>query len=153
MYSYYDGSNSRAAVKLPWRMLRLGDLIRPTVFGGVKSARKCVDAANGHITFSDRHAPASHQRSLMAYTPYHFDISGLPAEEWRAPRSPLRLVSSPGSNHTKGSTMCWMRLRRLKRLGLSFEVHIWGPVNKKRTRRCGDRYARVGGPRLPARDV
>jgi glycosyltransferase involved in cell wall biosynthesis len=106
-------------------MLRLGAYPAYRVWRR-QAARKCVDAANGISHFLiDTLRP--HINGLMAYTPYNFDISGLPAEGVARPRSPLRFGFVAGFQPNKGIGDVLDAAAALKRLGLSFEVHIWGP--------------------------
>ena len=124
VYSHYDGGHLPAAVKLPWRLLKLGPLpmyrllrraiARRKLRGGVGYSRFMT------ATHADRIAGPVRHISLgidSAQTP-------LPASR---PRTPLRFGFLGGAQPNKGLADLLDAAVQLKRDGLSFELGVWGP--------------------------
>jgi glycosyltransferase involved in cell wall biosynthesis len=125
MYSHYDRSHVRAALKLSWRVPRLGiypayRLLRR------RSARRALTAAIGYSRFMvEVHRP--HLRGVL-YVPIGINLDGLPASVPDRPRTPLRFGFFAGFQPTKGIWHVLDAAAELKREGLEFELHIWGPA-------------------------
>ena len=125
MYSEYDGTHARAAVKFSWRIPRLGPYFayrlwrrrkaRRQLIGAVAKSDYMVDAHRGHIPGAVLNVPAS------------VNLDGLRAEHPSRPRDPLRFGFMGGFQIHKGIVDVLDAAATLKRDGLDFELHIWGP--------------------------
>lgn len=125
LYSYYDGSRSKAFVKLPWRLLKLG------VFPAYRLHRqtKLRQAVLGQVSYSEFMAAAheGHVGGPSKYISLGIDLAGLPAVTTSRPRTPLRLGFLAGFQAHKGIWDILDAAASLKQQGLRFELHIWGP--------------------------
>jgi glycosyltransferase involved in cell wall biosynthesis len=141
MYSHYDSSHVRAALKLSWRIPRLGiypayRLLRR------RAARQALSGAIGYSHFMvDVHRP--HVRAVM-YIPIGINLEGIPTSLPARPRTPLRFGFFGGFQPTKGIWHVLDAAAGLARDGLDFELHIWGPAKPEdagavRARSLGDR--------------
>jgi glycosyltransferase involved in cell wall biosynthesis len=142
MYSHYDGQTARAALKFPWRLLRLGPYPAYRLWRR-QIARHSVDAANGISRFLTE-SLRPHIDGPVIHTPYHIDLSGLPAERAPRPRTPLRFGFVGGFQPIKGIWDVLDAAVALKKAELNFELHIWGPNQETgaasiTTRNLGDR--------------
>jgi glycosyltransferase involved in cell wall biosynthesis len=125
LYSHYDGSRAKAAVKLPWRLLKLG--VYPAYRLWRRGmARRHVMAAIGRSAFMTQ----IHQPLLLGpvqHIPLGIDLTDLPAERPIRPRKPLRFGFVAGFQQSKGIWHVLDAAASLKRHGLPFALHIWGP--------------------------
>ena len=129
MYSHYDGSHGRAALKMAWRIPRLGiypayrlwrrSAARRRPVGAVTVSEFMVNAHRGHI------------RGPITHVPVGVNLSGLPSARRKRPRSPLRFGFMGGFQPNKGIWHVLDAAAALKALGLNFEVHVWGPGQEK----------------------
>jgi len=125
LYSHWDGSHGKAMLKLPWRVLKLGVFpayrlwnrytMRQQVSGLVGYSQFMADAHQGHVNGPVEHIPLG------------VDLTGLPDERPRRPRTPLRFGFAGGFQPHKGIWDVLDAAASLKRRGLMFELHIWGP--------------------------
>jgi len=125
MYSHYDGSHARAIAKLPWRALKLGlfpayriwrrSLARKTVSGALGYSRFMVDT---HQKFID---------GQVSYIPLGINLDGKESLPPVRPRRVLRFGFLAGFQQTKGITHVLDASASLKKSGLEFELHVWGP--------------------------
>jgi glycosyltransferase involved in cell wall biosynthesis len=125
MYSEYDGSHRRAVAKLPWRVARLGPY-RAYRLLRRRTARKALTAAVGYSHFMTN----VHERHLggaVTYMPLGINLTGLPPTIPVRPRSPLRFGFLAGFQLSKGIWHVLEAATGLKRDGLQFELHVWGP--------------------------
>lgn len=129
MYSYYDGSHRRAALKLPWRAMKLG--IYPAYRLWRRSlARKSLRGAVAYSRFMERvHRP--HLSGPLQCIQPGINLSGLPRELPIRPRTPLRFGFVAGFQQHKGILDVLDASASLKREGHTFELHIWGPNQEK----------------------
>lgn len=125
IYSHYDGTHQRALLKLLWRLPKLG--IYPAYRLWRRSvARKQVRAVNGISKFMvQTHQP--HINGLAQYTPYSFDLTGLPAKNTSRPMNPLRFGFMAGFQSHKGIGDVLDAAVSLKQQGYLFKLHVWGP--------------------------
>jgi glycosyltransferase involved in cell wall biosynthesis len=132
MYSNYDGSHARAAVKLTWRIPRLG--VYPAYrLWRRRAARRSLTAAIGYSHFMiDVHRPRLRGEAL--YVPFGINLSGLPETLPARPRTPLRFGFFGGFQPNKGIWHVLDAAAALKREGLEFELYIWGPGGESEMR-------------------
>ncbi|HEY6333078.1 MAG TPA: glycosyltransferase, partial [Blastocatellia bacterium] len=125
IYSYYDGSMSRAILKLPWRVPKLG--LYPAYRLWQRSrARAAVTAAAGRSEFMARvHRP--HIAGPVHHVQLGINMTGLTKDERERPANPLRFGFVGGFQQTKGIDHILSACRSLKESGLDFELHVWGP--------------------------
>lgn len=124
-YSYYDGSHPRAMLKLPWRVLKLGAYPAWRLNERVR-ARPLFSGAIARSEFmADVHRP--HLNGMVEHIPLGLDLKDLPAERPQRPRLPLRFGFVGGFQPSKGAGHILDAAAVLRREGLSFELHIWGP--------------------------
>jgi glycosyltransferase involved in cell wall biosynthesis len=125
IYSHYDGGHVAAALKLPWRVLKLG----PTPALRVLARRRIWRVPVGAIAYSrfiaDRVRP--HLRGPVRYVPLGVDLEHLPTDRPTRPRTPFRFGFIAGFQPTKGIADVLDAVAALKSRGLSFELHVWGP--------------------------
>jgi glycosyltransferase involved in cell wall biosynthesis len=124
MYSHYDGTQSRAMLKLPWRILKLGIYPAYRLWRRF-SVRRVVTGAVAISEFM-----ASVNRSLLKDVRHinpGIDLAGLPTTRPQRPRHPLRFGFVGGFQPTKGIDHILAAVRSLKESGLAFELHVWGP--------------------------
>ncbi|MEK6288247.1 MAG: glycosyltransferase [Acidobacteriota bacterium] len=125
MYSHYDGSHARAMVKLPWRLLKLGVYPAYRIWRRSR-ARKCLSGALGYSHFMiGMHQPRI--SGQVEYVPLGINLSGRCPGSPSRPRTPLRFGFLAGFQQTKGILHVLEAAASLKRAGLSFELHVWGP--------------------------
>jgi glycosyltransferase involved in cell wall biosynthesis len=125
MYSEYDGSHQRAVAKLPWRVARLGTY-RAYRLLRRRAARKTLAGAVGYSRFmADVHDQRVGGRAT--YLPLGINLAGLPPTMPERPRAPLRFGFLGGFQLSKGIWQVLEAAAALKRDGLQFELHIWGP--------------------------
>ncbi len=96
-----------------------------------RSARRHLTAAFGY----SRYIVEVHRRHLPAtrYVPLGINLDGLPASRPTRPRTPLRFGFFGGFQNNKGIWDVLDSAARLKREGLEFELHIWGPPGTDET--------------------
>jgi glycosyltransferase involved in cell wall biosynthesis len=125
MYNHYDGSHARAIAKLPWRLLKLG--IYPSYRIRRRAlARKALSGALGYSRFM----VDSHKEFIsgqVSYVPLGINLEGAQHSLPVRPRNVLRFGFLAGFQQTKGITDVLDAAASLKRSGLSFELHVWGP--------------------------
>jgi glycosyltransferase involved in cell wall biosynthesis len=125
IYSNYDGSRWKAALKLSWRIPKLGLYPAYRVWRR-RVARRTVSAALGYSRYmTDRHAP--YLNGPVKYLPLGINLQGLPIGRSKQPRTPLRFGFVAGFQVHKGIIDVLDALASMKRDGLKFELHIWGP--------------------------
>jgi glycosyltransferase involved in cell wall biosynthesis len=125
LYSHWDGSHARAAVKLPWRMLKLG--IYPAYRLWTRDRTR--KATHAMITYS-KYMTTIHQRALpgpSVHIPLGIDLAGRPEPRPDRPRDPVRFGFAGGVQGHKGTWDILATAASLKAQGLRFEIHIWGP--------------------------
>jgi glycosyltransferase involved in cell wall biosynthesis len=125
MYSHYDGSHTRASAKLTWRIPRLGvypayRLLRR------RAARHALTGALAYSHFMvDAHQP--HMPGETVYLPLGINLHDVPSSLPDRPRTPLRFGFFGGFQPVKGVWHVLDAAASLKRDGLDFELHVWGP--------------------------
>lgn len=125
MYSQYDGSRARSLIKLPWRFLKLGAYPAYRLWRR-REARKSLVGAVGYSQFmTEKHQ--GHVPGNVKHIPLGLNLDGCPTERASRPHSPLRFGFIAGFQPTKGILHILDAAQNLKREGLSFEVHVWGP--------------------------
>jgi glycosyltransferase involved in cell wall biosynthesis len=125
MYSHYDGSHTRALTKLPWRLLKLGAYPAYRIWRRSR-AKNCLDGALGYSRFMvGMHEP--HINGHVDYVPLGINLSNRHPNSVLRPRTPLRFGFLAGFQLTKGITDVLTAAASLKRNGLNFEIHVWGP--------------------------
>jgi glycosyltransferase involved in cell wall biosynthesis len=124
MYSYYDGSHSRAFLKLAWRILKLG--VYPAYrLHRRREARHGIDGALARSEFMARiHKPQID--GLVKHIPLGINLTDLPRSRPKRPRTPLRFGFVGGFQPNKGLPEVLGAAAALKREGLAFELHVWG---------------------------
>ena len=125
LYSHYDGTQAKAALKLPWRILKLG------IFPAYRLWRRNVlrRGVRGQISYSEFMA-ATHDGEVggpSKFIPLGIDRTGLNGKRPLRPRSPLRFGFMAGFQAHKGIWDLLDSAASLKRRGFEFELHIWGP--------------------------
>ncbi|MGV3721413.1 MAG: glycosyltransferase [Actinomycetota bacterium] len=125
MYSHYDGGRLQAAAKLPWRVTKLGTLPAYRLWRR-RSAQKLLSGtmacANWLMEAHRSHVPGAH-----ACIPLGIDPPKRPVSRPHRPRSPLRFGFVGGLQPHKGLSHVLQACGSLKRRGLEFELHLWGP--------------------------
>ena len=129
MYSQYDGTQLRAALKLPWRILKLRGYPAHRLRRRVQARRKVSGAIARSEFMAGVHR--QHLQGPVEHIPLGIDLTGLPEERPARPRSPLRFGFLGGFQPTKGGLQVLDVARSLKAAGLSFELHIWGPNQER----------------------
>lgn len=125
VYSHYDRTHLRAALKAPWRLLRQG--VCPAYrLSRRKAARRTLAGAVAYSKFMQR-THQSHLRGPVRYVQLGINLSGVPARSPSRPRAPLRFGFVAGFQQHKGIEDVLDASASLKREGLQFELHIWGP--------------------------
>lgn len=125
MYSHYDGSHARAFVKLPWRGLKLGVYPAYRIWRR-RLARKSLKGALGYSKFMvDTHR--AHISGQVSYVPLGINLKDVQSFSSARPQSVLRFGFLAGFQQTKGITDVLDAAASLKRSGLEFELHVWGP--------------------------
>jgi glycosyltransferase involved in cell wall biosynthesis len=95
-----------------------------------REARKSLVGAIGYSQFmTERHEP--HIPSNVSYIPLGINLNGCTTERVNRPHSPLRFGFIAGFQPTKGILHILDSAQNLKREGLSFEVHVWGPSQEQ----------------------
>ena len=125
MYSYYDGTHGRAMMKLPWRVLKLGVYPAYRIWRRSR-AKKCLSGALGYSRFMT----GMHERHLngcVEYVPLGINLNGCSPHSRFRPNTPLRFGFLAGFQQTKGIMHVLESAESLKRDGLKFELHVWGP--------------------------
>jgi glycosyltransferase involved in cell wall biosynthesis len=125
LYSYYDGNHFKAALKLPWRILKLG------LYPAYRLWRRNIlrRGVRGQVSYS-KFMTATHNRNVggeSRFISLGIDQTGLSSDRPLRPRSPLRLGFMAGFQAHKGIWHLLDSAASLKRRGLMFELHIWGP--------------------------
>jgi len=136
VYSHYDGSRRRAAIKLPWRLLKLGIYPAYRVWRR-KQARRSLEAAVACSQFMARvHKPHIAGEVLgvrLGLPPILITHKGRPANR------PLRFGFVAGFQPHKGIWHVLDAAASLKKAGLAFELHIWGPGQEDSDREIASR--------------
>lgn len=125
LYSYWDGSNAKSLVKLPWRAAKLGaspayrlrerDLARRQVDGLIGYSKYMADTHRDHIN------------GEVVHISLGVDMDGLPPERPVRPRNPVRFGFAGGFQEHKGIWDVLDTVKSLKDKGFAFELHAWGP--------------------------
>lgn len=124
MYSHYDGSHLRAAVKMPWRVAKLRSYIAYRMRRRAQ-ARKLLSGALAYSRFmAEVHAP--HVPGLIEYVPLGVNVPA-PVVPVRRPRTPVRFGFFAGFQGNKGIEDVLGAARELREDGADFELHVWGP--------------------------
>jgi glycosyltransferase involved in cell wall biosynthesis len=125
MYSYYDNTHWRAAIKLPWRVMKLG--IYPAYrLWRRAAARKSLTSSVAYSRFMQSvHRP--HLPGRTNYVPLGISLKGSPAKVQSRPRIPIRFGFVAGFQQHKGIGDALDAAASLKREAFKFELHIWGP--------------------------
>lgn len=131
LYSHYDGSSIRAAVKMPWRVLKLGgypahrlarrDRLRRVIQGQASYSEYMTDVHEGQVS------------GINLFVPLGIDITAAPIERPARPRTPLRFGFMAGFQPHKGIWDLLDSAASLARKGRDFEVHIWGIQQEGKT--------------------
>jgi glycosyltransferase involved in cell wall biosynthesis len=125
LYSHWDGSWSRAGLKLPWRLMKLGAYPAYRLWSRTET-RKHVSGLIAYSEFMrtvhDGLVPGSVQHISLG-----IDLADRPAGRPVRPRTPLRFGFIGGFQEHKGIWDVLDAAARLNRRGLAFELHIWGP--------------------------
>ena len=131
MYSHYDGGHRQALPKLTWRLPRLG--IYPAYrLWRRRAARRALTGAVGYSHFMvDAHQTRTGGEAR--YVPIGINLAGVPATRPSRPRKPLRFGFFGGFQPNKGIWSVLDAAAALKRQGLEFELHIWGPQDGDET--------------------
>jgi len=125
LYSHYDGSRLQAMAKLPWRLVKMGALPAYRIRRR-SAAMEVVQGAIARSEFMARiHRP--HIGGNVRHISLGVDLRGLPEELPARPRNPLRFGFIAGFHQTKGINDLLDAAAALKRDGLKFELHVWGP--------------------------
>jgi L-malate glycosyltransferase len=125
MYSNYDGTHRRAAVKLTWRIPRIGIYFAYRIWRRA-IARRQVIGAHGYSNYIVS-ANRPHIGGLLLNVPMGVNLEDLPSEQPMRPRDPLRFGFMGGFQPNKGIWDLLDAAGALKRDGLNFELHVWGP--------------------------
>jgi len=137
MYSQYEGL-PLALARLPWRILKIRGYYRYRLRRRL-AARRTLRGALGYSRFiTDRHAP--HIPGPVRHIPLGINLAGRPSERPVRPRMPLRFGFIGGSQPNKGLSLLLGAVGALRREGLAFELHLWGPDQ----RAAGAEVARSG---------
>lgn len=125
LYSNFDGTRSRAILRMPWRIARQGFLPLYRTW----RRRALQRTISGTVAYSRfMHAfYAAHGTKNLAYIPMGINLAVLPASKPARPRVPLRFGFVAGFQPHKGVWDVLDAAAELKRQGLRFELHIWGP--------------------------
>lgn len=124
LYSHFDGSRTKALMKLPWRTIKFGVYpayrLRERTF-----TRHAIDGVFGYSKFiSDYHRGFVNR---VEFIPLGVDLTGLPAERPIRPRNPIRFIFNAGFQEHKGIWDVLDAAQTLNNKGYEFELHIWGP--------------------------
>ncbi|MBX7175123.1 MAG: glycosyltransferase, partial [Pyrinomonadaceae bacterium] len=124
LYSYYDGSHTKAFLKMPWRIWKLGTYPFYRLQRR-KEASTQVDAAIARSIFMEKiHQP--HLKGKVKHIPLGLDLTNLPSEKPSRPRTPLRFGFIGGSQPSKGLLDILDSAVNLKKEGLVFQIKVWG---------------------------
>jgi len=125
MYSHYDKTHVRAALKLPWRIVKLGVYPAYRLWRRRNARRYLV----GAIAYS-RFVVRMHERRIdgpVRYVSLGVDLQDVPEIVPARPRTPLRFGFVGGFHSHKGIAHVLDACAALKECGLVFELHVWGP--------------------------
>lgn len=125
IYSHYDGNHSRALLKLPWRVLKLGAYPAFRLAERAQ-ARKLLSGVTVYAKWLTE-AHRKHVPGRVEHIPIGIEMEGKPATRPARPRQPLRFGFVAGFQPHKGIDHVLAACVSLKRQGLDFELHIWGP--------------------------
>ncbi len=125
LYSHWDGTLLKAQVKLPWRIMKLG--VYPAF--RLKRRTRTREKTQGMIAVSKFMADMHEGRvgGPVQHIPMGINLDGLPSERPSRPRIPIRLGFAGGFQEHKGIWDILDSAAALKKGGLNFELHIWGP--------------------------
>jgi glycosyltransferase involved in cell wall biosynthesis len=125
MYSHYDGDHARAILKLSWRLPRLGVYPAYRLLRRWDVRRRLTAAIAFSRYMIEVHQP--HLRGPAMYVPLGINLDEMPASQPLRPRKPLRFGFFAGFQAHKGIWDVLESAAGLKREGLEFELHVWGP--------------------------
>lgn len=124
-YSYWDQTHTKALLKLPLRIAKLGffpayrlssrNKLRHHIDGLICVSKCMAEAHQGHIKGEVRHISLG------------IDLTQLPRLFNDRPRSPIRFGFVGGFVDYKGIWDILDISASLKKKGYKFEIHIWGP--------------------------
>lgn len=126
LYSQYDGV-SRALLKLPWRVLRLGGY-RAYRLRRRGLARSRIAAGLARSAFVAR-AHAGLMHGPVVHFPLGIGCADHSGQRPARPREPFRFGFLGGSQPTKGLEDVLEAARALARAGHVFELRVWGPLD------------------------
>ena len=125
LYSNYDGTHAKAAIKLPWRIIKLGALPAYRL-SRRKTVRRNVTGAMARSDFMARvHQP--HLEGQIQHIPLGIDLAEFRTGHPERPRAPLRFGFFGGFQQTKGIWDVLDAAEALKAKNLEFKLLIWGP--------------------------
>jgi glycosyltransferase involved in cell wall biosynthesis len=123
LYSHYDGSHAR--IWAAGRLIKLGIYPAYRIWRRAQ-ARKCLIGALGYSRFMvDKHQ--HHINGQVSYVPLGINLAGSQHFSRSRPRTVLRFGFLAGFQQTKGILDVLEAAASLKRSGLDFELHVWGP--------------------------
>lgn len=125
LYSYYDGTRTRALLKLPWRVVKLGPLPAFKLWRRY-SVRQKMQGGIGYSRFMTSIHKAE-MPGIVKYISLGVDLTGLPEERPERPRTPIRFGFMAGFQQNKGVWHILDSAAALMQDGFEFELHIWGP--------------------------
>ena len=125
MYSNYDGTHARAAIKLSWRIPRIGPYFAYRIWRRARARRQVI----GALAFSEYIIGANgpHLPGPVLKLPAGLNLEGLPSDQPVRPRVPFRFGFMGGFQPNKGIWHILDAAAALKGAGLEFELHVWGP--------------------------
>jgi len=126
MYSHYDKTHLRAVLKLPWRVVKLGAYPAYRLWRRQRARRRLI----GAIAYS-RFIARMHAGRIggpVRYVSLGVDLQDLGGVVPLRPRTPLRFGFVGGFQMHKGIGHVLDACAALKRRGLVFELHVWGPA-------------------------
>ena len=137
MYSNYDGSHARAALRLTWRVPRIGPYFAYRIRRRAIARRQLI-GAHGYseymVTANRAHIPGP-----VLEVPLGINLDDVPAERPARPRDPLRFGFMGGLQPNKGIWDVLDAAAQLERDGLRFELHVWGPGQEHAERELAER--------------
>jgi glycosyltransferase involved in cell wall biosynthesis len=125
MYSNYDGSHTRASLKMTWRVPRIGPYFAYRIRRRAIARRQLTGAIAVSDYMVTKNGP--HIQGPVLNVTMGVNLEDLPAEHPMRPRDPLRFGFMGGFQPNKGIWDILDAAAVLKRDRLDFELHVWGP--------------------------
>jgi glycosyltransferase involved in cell wall biosynthesis len=124
-YSYWDQTHTKALLKLPWRIAKLG--LFPAY--RLRNRNNLCQYIDGLICISKYMADAhqGHVKGEVKHLSLGIDLTRLPKSFENRPRTPLRFGFVAGFVDYKGIWDVLDTAKSLKEKGYKFEIYIWGP--------------------------